>query len=34
LPLEDARAYAVYGMNGRVGAIFEIGKEDGRGAEA
>jgi LUD domain len=28
LPLEDARAYAAYGMNSRVGKILEIRQED------
>ena len=28
LPLEDARAYAAYGMNSRVGKILEIHQED------
>ena len=28
LPLEDARAYAVYGINSRVGKILEIHQED------
>jgi acyl-CoA hydrolase len=28
LPLEDARAYAVYGQNSRVGKILEIDQED------
>ena len=28
LPLEDARAYAAYGQNSRVGKILEIHQED------
>jgi hypothetical protein len=34
LPLEDARAYAAYGMISRVGKILEIRNEEGRGAAA